>query len=97
MKKETLNKTDLIDLIVEDESVGLKKADVQNVVNRFLDLIVEHVQNENINISGFGSFTCVERAGRNGVNPRTQEKIVILPKKTIKFGISKKLKDSLNS
>ena len=38
-----------------------------------------------VQLIGFGTFTVAKRAAREGVNPRTKEKIKIKASKTVKF------------
>ena len=52
-------------------------------------------QGETVAISGFGSFKIVERAARNGRNPRTGENIQIAASRVVKFTPSKNLKSSM--
>lgn len=40
-------------------------------------------------VFGLGTFKIVEKAERNGVNPKTQEKIVIPARKAVKFSAAK--------
>jgi nucleoid DNA-binding protein len=51
---------------------------------------------DNFLLDSFGTFKVVERKGRNGVNPRTQEKLVIPAKKTVRFAVSPNFKKQLN-
>lgn len=48
-------------------------------------------------IPGLGRLSVKVRGERNGVNPRTGEKVVIPERKTVSFTCSASLKDSLNS
>ena len=47
-------------------------------------------------IPGLGRLSVKVRGERNGVNPRTGEKVVIPERKTVSFTCSASLKDSLN-
>jgi DNA-binding protein HU-beta len=46
-------------------------------------------------VAGFGAFRVTKRAAREGVNPRTGEKIHIAAKITPKFKAAKALKDAV--
>ena len=50
-----------------------------------------------VDVIGFGKFETKERAERNGVNPATQEKIIIPASIVAKFKPSKALKDKVNN
>lgn len=72
----------------------------QDAVNKALNSMVEVVTSElkagrEVSITGFGSFKVTERAARNGVNPRTKEKIKIPAIKTPVFRAGKTLKESI--
>ena len=55
-------------------------------IEKVFDTLVETLKNgENATLLGFGSFTVVERPERQGVNPKTGEKITLAAKKVIKF------------
>lgn len=72
----------------------------QDAVNKALNSMVEVITSElkagrEVSITGFGSFKVTERAARNGVNPRTKEKIKIPAIKTPVFRAGKTLKESI--
>lgn len=47
-------------------------------------------------LESFGTLQVVDRAARERRNPRTQEKILVPAKKTVKFSISPNFKATLN-
>ena len=51
---------------------------------------------ESVQITGFGTFEVVERAAREGINPRTKETIQIPASKAPVFKAGKSLKDAVN-
>lgn len=51
---------------------------------------------ENVRIDGFGQFKYVEVPERPGRNPKTGEAVTIPAHKTVRFTVSKTLKDSVN-
>lgn len=70
-----MNKTKMIEEIAS--RANLTKADAVRAVNAVLDTIVETVaKGEDVTLPGFGSFQSVQRAAREGKNPKTGE---ILP------------------
>ena len=48
-------------------------------------------------IAGFGTFSVVERAAREGRNPRTGETIPIPASKSVKFRVGAGLKEAVNN
>ncbi|SDY98270.1 HU family DNA-binding protein [Nitrosomonas sp. Nm58] len=71
-----MNKTELIEQIAV--RTHLTKADAGRAVNAVLDTIVETVSNgDDVTLPGFGSFKTVQRAAREGKNPKTGEKLSI--------------------
>ena len=91
-----MKKTELIDQVAQ--KTGLSKKDVNEVITTTIETLKEAFKKgEKINFIGFGSFEVVTRAPRKARSPRTG-KIVKIPKtKTVKFRVSKKLKELLNS
>ena len=72
-----MNKTELVAKIAE--VAGLSKADAKKA----LDATVEAVKD--VQLVGFGTYSVTERPAREGVNPRTGEKLAIAAKKVVKF------------
>jgi len=50
---------------------------------------------ETVSISGFGSFTVIQRKARKGRNPRTGKEMMIPASKTVKFRPGKSLKENI--
>jgi DNA-binding protein HU-beta len=77
---------------------GATQKDVAIVIDTVLETIKESVANgEKINLVGFGSFEAVERAAREGRNPKTGESISIPASKAPKFKAGKNFKDMVNA
>jgi DNA-binding protein HU-beta len=89
-----LNKTSLIDKVAE--TTGLSKKDSIIAVESTLDAITEALAvGDSVKLIGFGTFSVLETAERNGVNPATGEKLVIKAGKKPKFKAGDKLKQSV--
>lgn len=86
-----MNKQELIAAYAEKQGVT-KKAAAQAVEGIFGLVKEELTQGGLVKIPGFGTFSVVERAERNGVNPKTTEAIVIPARKAPKFKASTVLK-----
>ena len=71
-----MNKTEFIDAVAKKASIT--KADARKVVGAFIDTVTESLEGGgNVVLTGFGTFEVREAKARNGVNPRTKEKLVI--------------------
>lgn len=49
-----------------------------------------------VTLNGLGKLKPVERAARTGLNPKTGEKIAIPASTSVKFSLTKDLKEALN-
>ena len=70
-----------------------------NVIEQLFDLIVCHLQNEDVGavvVRGFGTFKTATRRARKGVNPKTGEKISIPAKRVLTFKPSAEVKRRIN-
>lgn len=90
-----MNKQQLIDKVTD--SSRLPRKDVEDVINRFLESIIETLSmNDKVNLTGFGAFEVRDRKGRAGVNPRNPNEPMAIPTvKVAKFRPGKTLKDSV--
>lgn len=92
-----MNKTELVKVIMEKN--GLSKKEVETVLNSFIEVVGETLQNkEKIQLAGFGTFETRERAAREGRNPKNRDQIIQIPATTtVAFKVSSKLKDLVNN
>ncbi len=89
-----MTKTDLVALVAE--KAELSKKDADKAVNAVLESVTETLKKgDKISLVGFGTFEVKERAERNGINPKTQEPMVIKASKAPAFKASKALKDAI--
>ncbi len=87
-----MNKTEFI-AAVADKS-GLSKADSQKAIEAFQDVVADVLKaGDQLALLGWGTFSVKENAERQGVNPRTKEKITIAAKKVVKFKAGAKLEE----
>lgn len=90
-----MNKVELVDQIATKS--GLTKKDSEAALKAFMETIKQTIKKgEKIQLIGFGSFEPVDKAAREGRNPKTKEIIQIPAKKAIKFSAGKELKNFLN-
>ncbi|MDE6010351.1 MAG: HU family DNA-binding protein [Muribaculaceae bacterium] len=79
-----MNKTDLINEVAAKAS--LNKVEAKAAVDAVFESIAQALVNDDkVQLIGFGTFSMVEKPEREGINPRTKEKITISAKKTCKF------------
>lgn len=89
-----MNKTEMIKAIAE--RTELTKIDSAKVLEAFQDIVKETLTaGEKIQLVGFGTFETVERAGREGRNPRTGESMYIEKSISPKFKPSNALKEAV--
>lgn len=89
-----MNKTDLINVIAAES--GLSKADTAKALAAFENIVADSLKRgEDVQLVGFGTFTVVERAERQGRNPATGETITIPAARQAKFKAGKPLRDAL--
>ena len=87
-----MNKNDLVRAIANNAGLTLK--DAGNALGGFIAAVTEELKKgEKIQISGFGSFEVKEKAAREGINPKTGEKIKIAASKVPAFKFGKAYKD----
>jgi len=88
-----MNKTGLIDVIAGKTST---KKEAQEIVDTVWDTIKGSLKKqEDVAISGFGTFKVKQTKARMGRNPKTGETIQIPAKKKVAFRVSKELKSLL--
>jgi DNA-binding protein HU-beta len=81
-----MNKAELIAEVQKNLGSDASRAAAERAVEAVLDGIKKGVKKDkNVQLIGFGTFSIAKRAAREGVNPRTKEKIKIKASKTVKF------------
>jgi DNA-binding protein HU-beta len=91
-----VTKAKFVDRLARDDRVGSKKQAGQ-AVEAVLDTISDALgRGEDVNFTGFGKFSVAERGPRQGVNPRTGERITIpggrVPRFSAGAGLKSKVK-----
>jgi len=90
-----MNKTELLVAVAKES--GIKKADVEAVVENLINIIMNEVANsEKVQITGFGSFERKERGERIMKNPRTGEDMKVPPSKSPSFSAGSVFKGKVN-
>lgn len=90
-----MNKGCLIRAMADKANVTLKVADA--AFEGLIEAITEALEaGEKVQISGFGTFELKVKGAREGINPKTGEKIKIGETKIPAFKFGKAYKDSFN-
>jgi DNA-binding protein HU-beta len=89
-----VTKQEFIDQVAS--RTDLSKKDATDAVEAVLTTIRETLQSgADINFTGFGKFHVAERGDRQGVNPRTRERITIKGGKVPRFTAGSALKQAV--
>lgn len=91
-----MNKAELVSKMAEKS--GLTKKEAEVALNAFMSSVQDAlVNNEKVQLVGFGTFETRERAARQGRNPRDPEQVIDIPaSKAPVFKAGKGLKDIIN-
>lgn len=86
-----MNKSQLINAVAEN--VNLSKVDVKRVVDElFLQMEKKLDEGDKVVLSGFGVFSVVNTAERQGRNPRTGESVRIAARRSVRFRSNMEIK-----
>ena len=85
-----MNKGELIEKVKATLGGDTSKAAAERAVEAVLEAIKAGIKT--VQIIGFGTFAVATRAARQGVNPKTGEKIKIKASKSVKFKAGSALK-----
>jgi DNA-binding protein HU-beta len=79
------------------EKLGISKKDAEEIVSTTIDSIVELLVDKGaIQINNLGTLRVTERPARVGINPSTQDKIMIEKSKSVNLRPSVTLKRKVN-
>jgi len=90
-----MTKEGLVEALLSKFELDSKKQAKEIVDSIFETITKTLARGEEVAISGFGTFKVARRAAREGVNPRTGEKIQIAASIKPKFRASKALKEAV--
>ena len=91
----TAGKTELVNYVADETK--LSKAEAQKAVEAVLGGVTQFLKKgEDVRLIGFGSFSVLKTAARDGRNPRTGETIKIKAGKRPIFKAGKELKEAVN-
>ena len=78
------------------DKMGVSKKQAADWVDAFTEAITNYLRKgEKVNITGFGVFKVADRKAREGINPKTGEKIHIAASKKPRFTPGKTLKEAV--
>lgn len=78
------------------DRLGVSKKQAAEWLDAFVDEVTKVLRSgDKVNITGFGIFKVAERKAREGINPRTGEKIQIAASKKPRFTPGKLLKEAI--
>ena len=88
----TITKKELVNRIADQ--TGQTKVVVKDILQRFLDEIIEELSIGNrLEFREFGVFEVRERAARRAQNPRTLEKVSVPAKRVVKFKVGRLMRE----
>jgi len=89
-----VTKQEFVDRIADKSQ--LNKRDAAKAVDAFIDTITETLRGGgDVSFTGFGKFSTSNRAARQGVNPRTGERVQIAASRVPKFSAGSQLKSAV--
>ena len=90
-----MTKSEFVDT-VSDRVDGLTRKQATDVVDAVLETITDTLKRgSDVTFSGFGKFHVAERGAREGVNPRTGERMQIPASKVPRFTAGSGLKNAI--
>jgi len=91
-----MNKSEFADYIAQKNNI--KKTEAEKIINIFTEGLIGSVsEGKELSLVGFGSFTINKVAAREGINPKTKEKLKIEAYNQVRFKVGQKLKDACNN
>lgn len=92
MAGKTLTRMDLSDAVFRE--VGLSRNESAQLVERVLDMMSDAlIDNGQVKISSFGTFSVRSKNARVGRNPKTGQEVPISPRRVLTFRPSHLMKD----
>lgn len=99
MRKSKLTKSDLVNLICENDEIieeNISKSQVATIVSKFIETLRQEIEkldsNERIELRGFGTFGVRQRKARIARNPKTNENVHVPARKSSYFKVGRHLR-----
>lgn len=91
-----LNKSDLAAETAAES--GLSNGDAKLAIEKTFELIARHIAaGDEVNLTGFGKFSAIDRGPRQGRNPQAGEPLEIAASRAPKFAAAAALKRSVKA
>jgi DNA-binding protein HU-beta len=91
-----MNRDTLVKEMAKNSKLTQKESKL--ALEAFVEVVQETLKKgEKVLVAGLGQFVCRDRAERQGVNPKTSEKITIAARKVPAFKASKTLKEAVKA
>jgi DNA-binding protein HU-beta len=93
-KAKKVNRTEFIEELAA--KLGLSKTQVEKIMGTFVDLVTQKlISGLDVNLTGFGMFKISRRKARDGINPKTGQKMRIPASKSVGFKAGKTIKEAI--
>lgn len=90
-----MNKQEFIDHIASQHKCT--KVEAEKAIDIFTSSVIDALgEGKEISLIGFGSFSVNKIEARDGINPKSRERIKIASYNQPKFKVGQKLKDAVN-
>ena len=87
----TLTKALLVDQLCD--TLGFTRNEIETFVEGMFESIIETLEaGEEVKLSGFGNFVCLDKATRPCRNPKTGESVPVSARRVVAFRAGNKLK-----
>ena len=92
-----MTKAEMVSLIAEEADISKKAA--TSALDAFVGAVQDALRKKEgkLRVAGLGTFRVVDRKARNGVNPRTGDKMRIPAMKAPRFDAAKALKEAVQA
>lgn len=90
-----MKKPELVEAVMKEAAIEVKKQAVAAVEAVFNTITQALSRGEEVSMPGFGVFKVAKRAAREGINPKTGERIHIAASIKPKFRAAKALKEAV--
>ena len=77
--------------------IGISKNYSKEIVDDLISVLKKTIKLKQTNIKNFATFKIINKNKRLGRNPKTSEEFIISKRKSVKFTVSKKFKNKINS
>jgi DNA-binding protein HU-beta len=79
------------------EKAGVSQTSTEKFLNSMIEVIETNLKKDiPVAITGFGTFKRTTRKARKGINPKTQEKMMIAESTSVNFKPGKTLKEAVS-